>query len=373
MTVKEFQKDCHVNKIIVILVLLIGVPAAFAQKPSFKIFLAGDAGDNELTGETLDSLKHAVLASDNSALIFLGDNSYKNALFGLAPYGFKGFDSSRTTQHKVKSQMDIVNGYAGSVYFIPGNHDWWNLTDFAEGKKKLKMEEGFIEKYLKKNKTIANPETPFLPKDGTPGPVSVTLADKKVNVIFIDTYWLILLGFKKTPAENYTMEKIFYRTLDSMLAVATAQKQKILVVAHHPVYAIGSHAEPLKHPNVLRRIKASNRNYPSYNKMAMQLTAIFNKYPGMYYASGHIHGLQYHVVDSVHYVVSGSGSKTHHVSKNRLRHTSPCTENACMVWNEKGFFEIDYYDTYETVMLHHCNGRKICSLSEPKECSCKCK
>src|SRR5580704_11650527 len=98
-----------------------------AQTPLYKIFLIGDAGDDEMTNQTLDSLKSRLNANPNSAVIFLGDNSYRNALGGLLPFGYKGFDSSAFTQKNVRAELDVVSGYKGAVYFVPGNHDWWNL------------------------------------------------------------------------------------------------------------------------------------------------------------------------------------------------------------------------------------------------------
>ena len=297
-----------------LILFLLFTGECFSQSPSFKVFLIGDAGDSKVTGETLDSLKSQLLANPNSAVIFLGDNSYRGGLWGLLPSGFRGFDNSKGTQAKINSQLNILSEYRGSVYFVPGNHDWWNLTKFIKGKKKLKLEEDFIEENLKNNKNILNPDsTCFLPSNGNPGPVSAELNDKKARVIFIDSYWLILLGFKKTPAENYSLEKIFYHNLDSILADASSKKQKIIVAAHHPLNSIGSHAHEIKHPKFLPRIKTSSRNFPSYKKMTEQLDSLLKKYPGTYYASGHVHALQYYFRNNVHYIISGSGSKTHKV------------------------------------------------------------
>src|SRR5437868_475485 len=90
-----------VLRFFIILSFVFYTKEATCQQPEFKLYLVGDAGDNEIAGETLDSLKSKLMANSNSALVFLGDNSYRNAFFGLVHYGFKGFDGGRITQHKL--------------------------------------------------------------------------------------------------------------------------------------------------------------------------------------------------------------------------------------------------------------------------------
>jgi len=342
------------------LIFLFAFCITSAQQP-FKIFLVGDAGEDEMTGETLDSLRSSLHQNPQSAVIFLGDNSYKNTLFGLVE-GFKGFDSSRITQNKLKSQLDILNGYKGSVLFVPGNHDWWN-TSYKRGKPKLKMEENFIEANLHNNTTIQNPDAVFFPKNGEPGPVSVELNNKTVRIVCIDTDWLILLGFKDTPAENHAREQQFYNRLDSTLAVAASLKQTVIVVAHHPVYITGKlRTKPFKSPGFMRRIKQSSRSFPAYATMIDKLTAVFEKYPGIYYATGHLHALQYHTVNKVHYIISGSGSKTRHMKGENIAAMGSNATDDYMIWNEKGFFEIDFSAEQATTIMHYDSGRQKATI-----------
>jgi hypothetical protein len=327
------------------------------EKSDFRLFLVGDAGEDELIGETLDSLKSNLLANPNSAVIYLGDNSYRNNLWVLP--GYKGFDSSRVTQNKVRSQLNTLDGYKGYVYFIPGNHDWWNTGNFSKGKKKLKMEESFIEANLEKNSTIKNPDsTCFLPSDGNPGPASVELNNGKLRIVFIDTEWFLLMGFKKTPEENETLARIFYHNIDSVLADAKNKGQQIIVAGHHPMIAYGPYNKKLKSPNLFKRIKSSYMTSPGYSSLIKQLNPIFEKYPGMYYVSGHVHGLQYLSNKGVNYIVSGSGSKTIHVEDKDATGEKLCDKVVGIVWNEKGFFEIDFSHDTSKVIMYHDNGRK---------------
>src|ERR1700712_730442 len=244
---------------------------SFAQK-SFKIFLVGDAGDKEESGETLKNLQKELTTNPNSAVVFMGDNSYKDILWGLIPFGYKGFDSTWNTMEKIRSQLSLLNNYKGSAFFVPGNHDWWNRTTYARGKDKLAMEESFISENLKSNKTIANPENVFLPKNGNYGPDYVELQNKTVRIIFIDTYRIILTGI--TKAKIPPEETLFYQQLDSVIGDGYRLKQKIIIVAHHPVYTIGPINKKLTNPYLFRRIKASFLSFPSYQVMAGKINAI---------------------------------------------------------------------------------------------------
>ena len=265
------------------------------------------------------------------------------------------------------SQLDILTGYKGSIYFVPGNHDWWNITRFVKGQQKVKMEESFIEANLSKNPSIANPQETFLPNNGSPGPASVELDNKKVRIVFIDTYWLILLGFKNNPAQNFILANKFYHNLDSVLALATTQHQCIVVVAHHPVSQLGTvMSKPLKHPYLFARIKQSFQTFPSYDTMANKVNAILNKYPGIYYASGHVHALQYFTLKNTHYIISGAGSKTIHV-KTTTKDSTRYNGGLCELWNDKGFFEMDFYKDYTPgVKIYHDNGRESIDIKEPE-------
>jgi hypothetical protein len=334
-----------------------------AQEDTFKIYLVGDAGEDTKTGPTLQSLQDLLAGNPNSAVIFLGDNSYRNSLGGIIPFGFKGFDSSSLTQKKIRSQLDILNGYRGSVFFLPGNHDWWNRKSFSRGQPKLKMEQSFIDENLSRNPSISNPGQCFFPRDGSPGPDAVDLNQHAIRLVMIDTYRLILPGFKKDLPDSTLREESFYHALDSLLHDGRLKNQQILVVAHHPVYAHGPHTKPLKNYKILKRIKASNMGFPSYKKMAGRMLEILKKYPGTYYASGHIHGLYYaSPADSVHYIISGAGSKIHEVKEKDLRNYEPSGNAEFPMWNNKGYFEIDFFQGGQKIYLYYDGGHQKCEL-----------
>jgi len=342
--------------------LLILLKNANAQQ-GFKIYLVGDAGDHEKTEETLLNLKKELLNHPNSATIFMGDNCYKDMLWGIIPFGFKGFDSSQNTINKINAQLFILENYRGYAFFTPGNHDWWNRTTFKKGRGKLAMEESFIEKNIIKNLTLANPGDVFQPAHGGYGPAFVDINNHRIRLIFIDTYRIIQTGIKKgiVPEE----EKSVYYKLDSLIREAYQLNEKIIIIAHHPVFAEGPYTEPIKHPYLFARIKASKLTFPSYHEMNIRINAILHKYPGIYYVSGHVHALQYfQTTDSIHYIISGAGSKTNKLSEKQIEQYNPDSPHDYLLWNSGGFFELSFEEWSDKIFLYYNSGRMKCEIAK---------
>jgi Calcineurin-like phosphoesterase len=340
---------------------LLSSPRSIAQE-NFKIYLVGDAGDHTEAAETLVNLRRELISHPNSAVIFLGDNSYKNILWGIIPFGFKGFDSSGNTMEKVRSQLNLMNDYKGWVYFTPGNHDWWNRTSYERGKGKLAMEESFIEANLKSNPTIANPDKLFLPAHGGYGPAYVELNHQTIRLIFFDSYRIIQTGINKNKVPDE--EKSFYRKLDSVIRDGYTLKEQVVVVAHHPVYLKGPYDRNLKHPYLFARIKASNSSFPSYKTMTDSIQNILKRYPGIYYVSGHVHALQYlFTSDRVHYIISGAGSKEINLSQKKIKqYDDSISPDEYLLWNSGGFFELEYSGDTVHTFLYYNNGSLKCAL-----------
>jgi hypothetical protein len=345
----------------VCLVFFLTVQSVAAQQP-FHIYLIGDAGDHREGGETLVSLQKELIRHPNSAIVYLGDNSYKDILWGVVPFGYKGFDSSRNTIDKIRSQLAILDQYHGYVYFVPGNHDWWNRTSYQKGWRKLAMEEHFIEANLRQNSNIANPGNPFLPSHGDYGPAFVELDSNRIRLVFIDTYRIIQNGIKKTTVPEE--EKTFYKRLDSVIADGYVLKQKIVVLAHHPVYATGPYTRVLKHPYFNKRIKASLSHFPSYQNMSAHINEILMHYPGIYYASGHVHALQYfYTKDSIHFIISGAGSQDKILSvKDKSKYDGMEAAYQYLLWNTGGFFELCFDGQTENTILYYDNGLLKCNI-----------
>ena len=340
-------------------VVCLAAGGAHAQN-NFKLFLVGDAGDDKEPGETLIQLRKELLKNPNSAVVFLGDNSYRYILPGVINFGYKGFDSSANTIDKVSSQLALLDDYHGYAYFVPGNHDWWNRPTYESGRPKLAMEESFIEQNLRLNKTIANPGPVFLPSHGSYGPDVAELNNGRLRLVFIDTYRVIVTGVRKNkiPPE----EELFYLKLDSVIHAGYLLNQKVVVVAHNPVFSIGPNNRVLKNPMFLRRIKSSMTDFPSYKKMSVRITGILKKYPGIYYASGHLHALQYfYTSDSIHYIISGAGSKEKMLSeKEKQRYSTDALKHAYILWNSGGFFALECSEQQCSTTLYYDEASAKC-------------
>jgi hypothetical protein len=323
-------------KIILLSISILLSQLSFGQTPGFKLFLIGDTGDDKKLQSTMLHFLETISSHPNSATVILGDNCYK---------GFrKGFDSSKLTRSRLGAQLDGLNNsnYRGSVYFVPGNHEWWNVTkNMTKGKRVLKMNQSFIESKLSTNKMILNKDDPFMPKDGNPI-ASVDLNDNKLKLIFLDTQWL-LIQTNETEKENV------YSQLKDMLSHAIADSQNIVVAAHHPIYTLGKHSKKRKwqFPRVW---KGQDIYHPIYNKMRTRIDDILSKanYP-IIYAAGHDHALEYFTKDSVQYIVSGAGSKSkqykkHHNKKKHHEFKPVCKDELPnkIAKVSEGYFEVEY-------------------------------
>ncbi len=325
------------------------------EKPSFKLYLIGDAGESDSVRATLHQLKAKLDSNANSAVIFLGDNCYTGALLGFLKFNVGGYDGSKLAQDRLMGQLNILRDYKGSAYFVPGNHDWFNKTNVKRGKKKLLAEQTFIEDTLKNFTKLKNhAKGTFLPANGSPGPVSLNFNNGKVRIIFIDTYRLIIAEKRLGKKKDTTLLNKFYRDLDAQLDEATLMRQKIIVVAHHPILAKGHHSLPLSFSQgIVRRFADANTNYPPYHDMAVQLDSLLKSHhrPDIYYVAGHEHSLEYFYTDSLHYIVSGAGCKTDNVLQK-----PEDTDAEFQIWKEQGFFEIDFYSDGEALILYYSDG-----------------
>lgn len=295
----------------------------------FNVYLIGDAGKvtvNEATYKKF--LQQQVNDSVPSAIVFLGDNIY--------PKGMPG------TQHKkrVKSEeilqasVNLVPGFKGEIIFVPGNHDWKRGN--PQGLNFILNQQAWIDSLHKSNIKL-------LPGDGCPGPTEVALNDNLVLVI-IDTQWW-LHPWNKPEGETSLCE--CKTRADLLVLVEDALRRnadkRVIVAAHHPlitygehggVYGFKDHVFPLTELNpklylplpvigslypLYRSVFGSIQDLPhaEYKKFIAEMMPVLERYPGVIYASGHDHSLQYIEKNNVSYIVSGGGAKHGNVKKKK--------------------------------------------------------
>jgi Omp85 superfamily domain/Calcineurin-like phosphoesterase len=328
--------------------------------PAYKVFLVGDAGEHLFNGkDALLQLLHQHLkeADSNNAILFLGDNIYP---VGMPMPGAKG---RAEAERRIKEVLDIVKDFPGKIFFIPGNHDWENGK--KTGWQQLKQQEQFIEQYLQRGNV-------FLPDDGCPGPVEVSL-NSKTTLIIMDTQWWLHPWDKpgrESACETKTEDEVLTE-LDDILY--RNRHKQVIVAAHHPMYGYGKHFGyatvedhlfPLTNLSkalyiplpvigsiypVYRRVlgNVQDMHHPRYRLMQEQMVKLLKKYPGAIYTNGHDHNLQYVISDSVNYITSGSGSKNDPVTrKAKTRYAS----------NRSGFGELRFFaNGINTLVFHEAN------------------
>lgn len=344
---------------LLIFLLLLSIPTSQAQqtpRKTFSVYLIGDAGAATLNDPNITLLSDMAKADgENSAVIYLGDNIY--------PYGLRDTNVPERKQDEdiLINQLSFAKEYKGRVFMIPGNHDW------EKGKKngwqQILRQGAFVDSLAGHNV--------FFPKNGCAGPVEVQL-NEEIALILIDTQWLV------HPWERPEGEPCDEKNEDDVIAqvkdmVAKNAHKKIIIAAHHPLYTYGAHGGkfdwkdhlfpltlinkklyiPLPiigsiHPVArMLGISPQDRSNVHYKYFRKRFEEIFKQYPNLIYSAGHEHSLQYIYKDSLHYIVSGSGSKKTHVKQGKY------SEFAA---KEVGFSIVDFYDNGEVWTTYYAGN-----------------
>ena len=326
----------------------------------FTAFLIGDAGSPEPDEPIIQLLRkqiHESSAIDRSAVVYLGDNIY--------PVGMpdEGAATRKEMERRMNTQLDILKGYRGERYVIPGNHDWGQGT--PDGFRRNANQEAYVEKYLREQDSllVLGGDT-YVPSNGCPGPFEVRVAGSVV-LIAINSQWFLHQHEKpygKNNACDVADEAEFFSRLDDILA--KHKGQHILVTAHHPILSAGIHGGYFTLADHLFPLAIVNKwallplpiigsvypfarkyggvsqdiAYPAYQDYKNGLEALFRKYPNVVYATGHEHNIQYLKGPNYHHIVSGSGCKTQHVRDNYGEFN----------FKEKGFARVNYYRNGDT-------------------------
>ena len=328
----------------------------------YSVFLIGDVGkpiDAAKGGEpSLNFLRKQILtAGAKSTTIYLGDNVYE---YGMPEEG--AYDR-KESERRLRDQIDVLKGYKGEKYMIPGNHDW--KQGLPGGYQQVMREQRFAEGYMASDSTAFSYTGDFItPSNGCPGPYEVRLQDDLV-LITVNSQWFLTRQSERPYGADggcgVDDESDFMSQLDDI--IARNKDKNIMVVGHHPLFSDGIHGGyftladhffPLsivfKYAFVPLPIIGSiypfarkyggvsqDLAYPAYAAYKKGLTDIFSKYPNIIYAAGHEHNLQYFKEGTTHYIVSGSGCKTQHVKPGD-------GGRALFSDKEKGFARVNYYD-----------------------------
>lgn len=333
---------------------------AIAQEQDISVYLIGDAGEPSFpTDNNLDYLKSQFSeASDQDVLVFLGDNVY--------PVGIPSKEDPNRGEYenKLKPSLELMKAFPGRSIIIPGNHDW------KKGKKgglnQIQNMQEFVDEYL-------GDDVSFLPRGACPGPVEIPLGEN-IMLVVLDTQYL-LHPWDKPNDENGCEAKSTTDAIIQLEQVISQNSNKhVLVVGHHPMYSYGPHGGkytfkqhlfPLTDVNkklyiplpVLGSIYPTFRKFigsrqdiahPRYRLVRNAIVDALDASENVIYANGHEHSLQYISKGNHHFVTSGSGSKTSHVTLGK---------DSQFAQSVQGFAKLSY-DALGDVSLAFYNGEE---------------
>ncbi|MGB4773841.1 MAG: metallophosphoesterase [Daejeonella sp.] len=316
------------------------------NKP-YEVFLIGDTGNiaRHHPDRVLQMLNAHFDQSQNSAVVFLGDNVYPRGLPAKGNILRKDAEATLTAYQKALAD------YHGKVVFISGNHDW--NKGRKDGYDYVLRQEKYLEKLFDKKNIL-------LPSNGCPGPAEVDLTDE-VTLILINTQWWLQDGFRPV-GEKYgcrvSSEEEFFEHLVKVLD--KNKHKRVIVAGHAPVYSYAIHGGRYKlghhlFPFTIYHKKAyiplpfigsllplyrkffgakEDIAHPRYRRLRRRLKDIFKNYPGLIYAAGHEHNLQHIEKDNNHFIISGAGSK--------LKYVLTEGKNLLFGMKAKGFFKIRF-------------------------------
>lgn len=304
----------------------------FAQQTPtgrFNLYLIGDAGKVTVNDASYKKiLQQQLNDSIPSAIVFLGDNIY--------PKGMPDADNRNRVKAEniLKASVDLAPGFKGEMIFVPGNHDWKRGS--PDGLNFVLNQQAWLD-------SLHRPNIKMLPGNACPGPAEVPLNDNLVLVV-IDTQWW-LHPWDKYEGESSLCECKTRADLLMQLEDVLRKNagKRVVVAAHHPLITYGEHGGvygwkdhifPLTELNpklyiplpgigsiypIYRSVFGSIQDLPhaEYKRLVADMMPILERYPGVIYASGHDHSLQYIEKDNVHYIVSGGGAKHGNVKKKK--------------------------------------------------------
>ncbi|MDX1463473.1 MAG: metallophosphoesterase, partial [Marinirhabdus sp.] len=280
-------------------------------------YLIGDAGYSPIGGMStgLQVFENYLKDKDTEGqfAIFLGDNIYPD---GMPPINAP---DRAATEYRLDAQIAAIQGFEGQVYFIPGNHDWYN-----EGLLGLKRQEMYFERRL-------GDYNVFQPTNGCPLQ-SVSVTDN-IQLIMIDSQWY-LEDWNVHPTINKdcdikSREKFF---IELELELEKHKNKSIVFAMHHPMFTNGTHggyfgAEKHLFPtqqnipmpglaSLVAQIRAQggvsvqDRYNELSNKFMNKLANIVKRHGKLVFASGHEHTLQHIEEDGLIQIQTGSGAKS---------------------------------------------------------------
>ena len=316
-------------KPLLFLFFLMQMTPVFAQDSVMnRIIFIGDAGEINFRQETVIPLASNLALEGKTVVMFLGDNVYPRGM------GLPGTKEEQEAAEILRSQFQPMLEKRVPVYFIPGNHDWDKMG--KDGLVKIRAQGKFLaaqqDSLLK-----------LIPANGCPDPVEVPISDNIVIIAYDSEWWLFphskrdLNANCECNSEEEVLEKmeeLLYKNIN----------KTILLASHHPFQSYGVHGGNYALKDHLFPFTALKRNlyiplpvigslypllrstaflnaedmpHPKYKRLRRRVTEVFEGFPNLIYVAGHEHGLQFIKNKDQYQIVSGAGSKSSYIRKNK--------------------------------------------------------
>lgn len=317
--------------------------------PDFTLYALGDAGAlNDQSKSVVNAL--SLISSDDEqpgAIIYLGDNVYPA---GLAPE--LNAEEHLHGREILRNQIEPFTDYNGSIFFIPGNHDW-NASK-SGGLDAMKRQSDFIT-------GLNDPDVKIIPQHGCGDPQAIALTPATTMILFDSQWWIqdwknerdINKGCEINSRDEFMIA--FKKLVDEN------KDKQIIIAMHHPLYSHGTHGGHFPwrdHIFPMTRVvkwlyiplpvigsiypgyrsvfgHAQDTKHPKYRSLKEQILEHLAGMENVIFLSGHDHNMQYSRLDGNHHLISGAGSKQNRVSNSRdliYGHMAP------------GFMQLDVYD-----------------------------
>lgn len=318
-----------------------------------RIILIGDAGkiNKQQKAVIVNASQH--ILQNKTTVLYLGDNIYPD---GMA---LAGSPQQAETEEILRSQYEPMRSKGGTVYFVPGNHDWDRSG--SQGLQKIKRQWQFLneqqDSWLK-----------LIPGNGCPDPIAINVSDSLAIIAFDSEWWLHPHNKTSTDGSCNCSTTVAVTTALQQLIVQNKHKI-ILLASHHPLQSYGLHGGYFSWKDHIFPLLAVNKYlyiplpvigslYPLlrktfsprqdlhhrlYQDMINEINKACEGHLNVIRVAGHEHGLQL-IKGAALQVVSGSGAKEAYVKKG---------EHALYVQGKSGFITADLHDGNKNIFTYY--------------------
>ncbi len=312
------------------------------EDPIYSVYLTGSAGgvENLEDAPALQLLQRVLAKADtNSAVLFMGDQVFKTGM----PKKDDDDPEAESARNQIKTQLEVVDDYPGTVTFLHGDQDWAHYD--IDGAERV---EDYIEK--KYGKEIMLPENAC----GDPVLLEVT---PDIGLLIINSQWFISdwTEYQEINEGCDAQTRRGFQWRLTNLAKDVAFKH-VIVAMHHPIISRG----PRGGENNFKTMFGNGRygpltSYwrtkigveqdlfsPKMEDLRSMLRNIFDEHPSVVFASAHEYLLQYGTYK--YHPVIGSGTAAR-VDPGKVGQGTVFTGGV------PGFAEVHYYANGEAWAL----------------------